>query len=117
MDMPTRNCHFKGEVRRKMNFTCVRVCGVEGRESLSRQSSFVCEKDNPEEWSTKSLLGTTRPDDKVGSQIGRVTTPASPGPVLTGRRDRSTRVLRVGQLLHLRKRRSFQSFTEPSEIR
>ena len=35
----------KGEVRRKMNFTCVRVCGVEGRgKSLSGQFFFVCEK-------------------------------------------------------------------------
>ena len=56
-------------------------------KSLSRQFSFVCEKDNPKESSTKSLGSMTRPDDKVGSQIGCVTTPASPGPVLTGRRN------------------------------
>ena len=58
-------------------------------KSLSCQFSFVYEKDNPKESSIKSLGGMTRPDDKVGSQIGRVTTPASPGPVLTGRRDQS----------------------------
>ena len=35
---------------------CVRVCGVEGRgKSLSSQFSFVCEKDDREESSTKSL--------------------------------------------------------------
>ena len=40
-----------------MNFVylCVRVCGVEGRgKSLSGQF-FVCEKDDREESSTKSL--------------------------------------------------------------
>ena len=39
-------------------------------------SSTSFARNNPEESSTKSLGGTTRPDDKVGSQIGRVTTPA-----------------------------------------
>ena len=56
---------------------------------FSVSSPSFTRKDNPEESSTKSLGGTTRPDDKVGSQIGWVTTPASPGLVLTGRRDRS----------------------------
>ena len=38
---------LKGEVRGKMNFICVRVCGVEGRgKGLSGQFSFVCEKDD-----------------------------------------------------------------------
>ena len=60
----------KGEVRSKMNFTCVRVCGVEGRgKSLSGQFFFVCEKDDREESSTKSLGGMTRPKDEMGSQI------------------------------------------------
>ena len=49
---------------------CVRVCGVEGRgKSLSGQFFFVCEKDNREESSTKSLGGMTRPKDEMGSQI------------------------------------------------
>ena len=62
--------HIKGEVRRKMNFTCVRVCGVEGRgKSLSGQFFFVCEKDDRGESSTKSLGGMTRPKDEMGSQI------------------------------------------------
>ena len=53
-----------------MNFTCVRVCDVEGRgKSLSGQFFFVCEKDDREESSTKSLGGTTRPKDEMGSQI------------------------------------------------
>ena len=61
---------FKGEVRRKINFTCVRVCGVEGRgKSLSGQLFFFCEKDDREESSTKSLGGMTRPKDEMGSQI------------------------------------------------
>ena len=63
---------LKGEVRRKMNFTCVRVCGVEGRhggKSLSGQFFFICEKDDREESSMKSLGGITRPKDEMGSQI------------------------------------------------
>ena len=70
-----------------MNFTfCVRVCGVEGcGKSLPRQFSFVCEKDNPEESSTKSLGCTTQPMTKWDLKFDDVTTPASPGPVLTGR--------------------------------
>ena len=49
---------------------CVRVCGVEGRgKSLSGQFFFVCEKNDREESSTKSLGGRTRPKDKMGSQI------------------------------------------------
>ena len=53
-----------------MNFTCVRVCGVEGRgKSLSGQFFFVCEKEDQEESSTKSLGGMTRPKDEMGSQI------------------------------------------------
>ena len=54
-----------------MNFTYVfnRVCGVEGRgKSLSCQFFFVCEKDDREESSTKSLGGMTRPKDEMGSQ-------------------------------------------------
>ena len=48
---------------------CVRVCGVEGRgKSLSGQLFFVCEKDDREESSTKSLGGMTRPKDEMGSQ-------------------------------------------------
>ena len=61
---------FNGEVRRKMNFTCVGFCGVEGRgKSLSAQFFFVCEKDDREESITKSLGGMTRPKDEMGSQI------------------------------------------------
>ena len=53
-----------------MNLTCVRVCGVEGRgKSLSGQFFFVCEKDDREESSTKSLGGMTRSKDEMGSQI------------------------------------------------
>ena len=53
-----------------MNFTCVRVCGVEGPDkSLSGQFFFVCEKDDREESRTKSLGGMTRPKDEMGSQI------------------------------------------------
>ena len=49
---------------------CIRVCGVEGRgKSLSGQFFFVCEKDDREESSTKSLGGMTRPKDEMGSQI------------------------------------------------
>ena len=72
---------LKGSSEENEFHVCVRVCGVEGRgKRLSRQFSFVCEKDNPEESSKNSLGGMTRPDDKMGSQIDRVT-PASPGPV------------------------------------
>ena len=43
------------ELRRKMNFTCVRVCGVEGPgKRLSGQFFFVCKKDDREESRTKS---------------------------------------------------------------
>ena len=49
---------------------CVRVCGVEGRgKSISSQFFFVCEKDDPEESSTKSLGGMTQPKDEMGSQM------------------------------------------------
>ena len=49
---------------------CVRVRGVEGRgKSLSGQFFFVCEKDDQEESSMKSLGGMTRPKDEMGSQI------------------------------------------------
>ena len=49
---------------------CVRVCGVEGRgKSLSGQFFFVCEKEDREESSTKSLGGMTQPNDEMGSQI------------------------------------------------
>ena len=45
---------------------CVGVCGVEGRgKSLSGQFFFVCEKDDQEESSTKSLGGMTRPKDEI----------------------------------------------------
>ena len=44
--------------------------GVEGRgKSLSGQFFFVCEKDDGEESSTKSLRGMTWPKDEMGSQI------------------------------------------------
>ena len=54
-----------------MNFTYVfRVCGVKGRgKSVSRPFFFVCEKDDREESSTKSLGGMARPEDEMGSQI------------------------------------------------
>ena len=46
------------------------VCVVEERgKSLSGQFFFVCEKDDREELSTKSLGGMTRPKDEMGSQI------------------------------------------------
>ena len=49
---------------------CVRVCGVEGRgKSLSGQFFFVCEKEDREESSTKSLGGMARLTDEMGSQI------------------------------------------------
>ena len=49
---------------------CVRVCGVEGcGKRLSGEFFFVCEKDDREESSTKSLGGMTRPKDEMGSQI------------------------------------------------
>ena len=53
-----------------MNFTYVLgFCGVEGRgKSLSCQFFLVCEKDDREESSTKSLGGMTRPKDEMGSQ-------------------------------------------------
>ena len=48
----------------------LRVCGVEGRgKSISGQFFFVCEKDDREKWSTKSLGGMTRPKDDMGFQI------------------------------------------------
>ena len=92
-----------------MNFTCVGVCGVEGRgKSISREFSFNCEKENQEESSTKSLGGTTRPDDKVGFSNWSCDHSCQSWPGLD-RTSRSiaSRVLRVGQLLHLRKGRSF----------
>ena len=56
-----------------MNFTNVLGFsrGVEGRgKSLSDQFFFVCEKDDREESSTKSLGGMTLPKDEgIGSQI------------------------------------------------
>ena len=53
-----------------MNFTCVKVCNVEGRgKSLSGQFFFFCEKDEREESGTKSLGGMTWPKDEMGSQI------------------------------------------------
>ena len=49
---------------------CFRVCSVEGRgKSLSGQFFFICEKDDREESSTKSLGGMTRPKDEMGDQI------------------------------------------------
>ena len=46
------------------------VCGVERHgKSLSGQLFFVCENDDREESSTKSLGGMTRPKDEMGSQI------------------------------------------------
>ena len=47
-----------------------RVCGVEGRgKSLSGRFFFVCEKDDREKSSTKSLGGMMRPKDEMGSQM------------------------------------------------
>ena len=52
------------------HMVCARVCGVEGRRNiLSGQFFFVCEKNDREESSTKSLGGMTRPKDEMGSQI------------------------------------------------
>ena len=49
---------YRGSSEENEFHICVRVCGVEGRgKSFSRQFSFVCERDNPEESSTKSLGG------------------------------------------------------------
>ena len=43
---------------------------VEGRgKGLSGQFFFVCEKDDREKSSMKSLGGMTRPEDEMGSQI------------------------------------------------
>ena len=62
---------FKGEVRRKMNFTYVfGFVVVEGRgKSLPGQFFFICEKDHWEESSMKSLGGMARPKNEMGSQI------------------------------------------------
>ena len=61
---------LRGSSEENQFHICVRVCGVEGRgKSLSGQFFFVCEKDDREESSTKSLGGMTRPKDEMGSQI------------------------------------------------
>ena len=61
---------------------CVRVCGVEGRgKGISSQLFFVCEKDDPEESSTKSLGGMARPKDEMGSQMVSYESDISP-PIL-----------------------------------
>ena len=101
-----------------MNFTCVRVCGVEGRgKSLSGQLFFVCEKDDRGESSTKSLGGMTRPKDEMGSQ-----TVSSESEYLIRYQfievGTTTPKLRPDafQLWRLRSL-NFQSFSDPSEIR
>ena len=61
---------LKGSSEENRFHICVRVCGVEGRcKSLSGQFFFVCERDDREESSTKSLGGMTRHKDDMGSQI------------------------------------------------
>ena len=62
---------LKGEVRRIMNFTYVLGFVVlrDVVKVLSGQFFFVCEKDDHEESSTKSIGGMTRPKDEMGSQI------------------------------------------------
>ena len=69
----THRAHLKGENRRKMNFIYVLGFLVlqlrDVVKSLSGQFSFVCEKDDREESSTKSLGGMMRPKDEMGSQI------------------------------------------------
>ena len=48
----------RGSSKQNEFHICVRVCGVEGRgKSFSGQFFFVCEKDDREESSTKSLGG------------------------------------------------------------
>ena len=62
--------HSRGSSEENEFHICVRVCSVEGRgKSLSGRFFFVCEKDDREESSTKSLGGMTRPKDEMGSQI------------------------------------------------
>ena len=62
---------LKGEVRRKINFTFVLGFVVlrDVVKVFPSQFFFVCEKDDREESSTKSLGGMTRPKDEMGSQI------------------------------------------------
>ena len=64
--------HLKGKFAGFENefHICVWVCGGEGRgKSLSGQFFFVCEKDDREESSPKSLGGMTWPKDDMGSQV------------------------------------------------
>ena len=66
----TKRQHYRGSAEENEFHICVRVCGVEGRgKSRSGQFFFVCEKEDREESSTKSLGGMTRPKDEMGSQI------------------------------------------------
>ena len=61
---------LKGRSQENEFHICVRLCGGEGRgKGLSGQFFFVCEKDDRDESSTKSLGGMTRPKDEMGSQI------------------------------------------------
>ena len=117
--IPSSSPLVKGEVRGKMNFIlCVRVCGVEGRgKSLSGQFSFVCEKDDREESSTKSLGGMTRPKDEMGSQIFSSESDIShPILVYQSRNNNSQAQARPFQALTAPEP-DFQSFSDPSGIR
>ena len=97
-----------------MNFTCVRVCGVEGRgKSLSGQF-FVCEKDDREESSARSLM--TRPKDEMGSQIVSSESGIShPILIYLSQNNNSQAQVDAFQLWQLRSL-NFQSFSDPSEI-
>ena len=60
------NMHLKrGSAEENEFHISVRVCGVEGPgKKLSGQFFFVCEKEDREESSTKSIGGMTRPKDE-----------------------------------------------------
>ena len=110
---------LKGEARRKMNLTYV-LGFVVLRDVVKvfPVSSSPFAKKTTQESSTKSLGGSTRPDDKVAFQNDH-SCHSRPG-LDRAPRSIASQVLRVGQLLHLRKGQSFpvwQSFMDPSEIR
>ena len=98
--------NLKGKVRRKMNFTYV-LGFVELRHVVIvfpvSSPSFARKTTRKNRARSHSIGGMTRPDDKVHWSRDH-SCQSWPG---LGRRHRSSRVLHVGQLLHLQKRRSF----------
>ena len=97
---------------------CVRVCGVERRgKSLSGRLFFVCEKDDREESSTKSLGGMMRPKDEMGSQtVSSESDISHPILVYRSRNNNSQAQARRFPALTAPEPK-FQSFSDPSEIR